>query len=261
MKLMFKAPLSVALTIAAFTGVTMAQDWYVGGSASWKKAHDSNNDVRFTGDFATGEGGVAVPAGTVLAAGTTGSFDTDFEDGYGASLEVGKRLPHGLRGALEVTYDRSGVEGHDGLSAGGTALDGEDVAVLTGDAVPFGVSVGDTLQFGRGRVENIGAFANAYYDFNRGGRVEPYVGAGLGVMKTSVQLNPSAVSVVKDDSTNFAYQLKAGATVRVNERVEVFGEYTYRASEDMGVESNLLPAKLEIENKASHVGLGLRLRF
>ena len=43
MKLVFKLPLSIAVAGAAFTGISMAQDWYVSGSVSWN--NQSSSDV------------------------------------------------------------------------------------------------------------------------------------------------------------------------------------------------------------------------
>ena len=67
-------------------------------------------------------------------------------------------------------------------------------------------------------------------------------------------------SFFDDDDVRFAYQAKAGASYALNNRTEVFAEYTYRASEDLTF-GNLTDGETTIENQSHLVGVGLRLRF
>ena len=63
------------------------------------------------------------------------------------------------------------------------------------------------------------------------------------------------------DETKLAYQGKAGVTYRLTNKWEVFGEYTYRATDDVKMDLYLVPASVSIENKQHMVGLGMRYRF
>lgn len=76
-----------------------------------------------------------------------------------------------------------------------------------------------------------------------------------------VQYNPSGVGVIDDGETKFAYQLKAGLTWLASETWEVYGEYAYRATEDVEVNNDLFPGNLEIENQQNLFTVGVRYRF
>ncbi len=266
MKNVIKLPLAVAVSVATFTGISLAQDWYISGQVAWLDQDVSTNGGEFNADFTTGNSGGLLPTGTVLADETSLRWRTKFENGYSTSLEVGRQLDNvvrvdGLRGALEVVYTKADVDMHSGVTAGGLNLDGADVSVLTGDPVASGVTVGETLRAGQGSIQNTAAFVNVYKDFGSVYGVKPYVGAGLGVTEVQVKYNPSNVNIVKDDAVKLAWQGKVGATYQLNGRFDVFTEATYRASQDVDVRSNLLPAKLEVANEQFQVGVGLRMRF
>lgn len=266
MKNVFKLPMAVALSAATFTGVSLAQDWYVSGQIAWMDQDTSKNAGQLNADFTTGNSGGVIPTATVLASGTPVGLRTQFDDGFSGSLEVGRGLEDvtgvpGLRGAFEVVYTKADVNRHTGVTAGGTNLDAADVSVITGDPVASGATVAQTVGAGRGNVQNTAAFLNVYKDFNAIGGVEPYVGVGVGVTEVHVKYNPSDVNIVKDDAVKFAWQAKVGATKQLYGRIDVFAEAAYRASEDVDVRSNLLPAKLDIDNEQFQVGIGLRLRF
>ena len=270
MKLVFKVPLSLALTAVALTGLSLAQDWYVSGQLQWQQQGDSDNSGAFTSDFTTGAG-TTIPAGTVLATGTTLGWNTELKDGIAGSVEVGRnipsqitatrQLPKGFRGSLELAFESADVEGHSGVTAGGGNIDAEDADVLVGSGTQLGASVGAIVADGQGKIENTSVFANLYYDWQLGSLLKPYIGAGIGVTNTDVKFNPSGVAIADDSETNFAYQAKLGASVKVRPNLELFGEYTYRATDDVEVELDLVPGNLEIENERHLVGLGFRYRF
>ena len=233
MKLAFKLPLSIAVAGATFSGLSLAQDWYVSGSISWNNQQSSDTEILIDDG----------------AGGTTGSsMQAEFDDGMGVSAELGRTfdgLVPGLRGALEVSYTKAEV----------SEFEVEDL-----------VNGGTTTMAGGGDIENIAVFANAYYDFDvdLGVPIKPYVGAGIGVTTTEVSFNSSAggltTTFFDDDDVRFAYQGKVGATYDVNANTSLFAEYTYRASEDLTF-GNLTDGEYTVENQSHLVGLGLRLRF
>ena len=237
-----------------------AQEWYVGGSVGALTQSDSDNSGT-TGAFTTGNGSPTVPNGTSVAAGTPYGWTTEFDQGVSGSLEAGLRYGGNIRSGVEIAYSSADIDGHSRVQLGGTVIDGVDAAVLTGSPTQLGAIVGQVVDDGRGDVKNLSVFANAYYDFDLAGPFAPYVGAGLGFTKVDVDYSPSGVGIINGDDTVFAWQLKAGATYRLGDNWEVYGEYAYRRSEDVSLDNQLFPGTLDIENQQSVFSLGVRYRF
>ena len=87
------------------------------------------------------------------------------------------------------------------------------------------------------------------------------MGAGLGYSDVSVQYSPSGVGIIDDSKGKFAYQLKAGATLAVSERIDLYGEAAYRATDDVKLDNTLFPGTLNIENTQTVFSIGARYRF
>jgi opacity protein-like surface antigen len=249
---------SIAFTVCL---PATAQGWYAGGAISWLDQDKSSNSGVTTSAFNTGNGAPVIPNGTTIASGTAYGWDTEFDTGLGASAEVGYRYGNGFRSGVELTYTKADVETHKGVNVAGTVIDGVDAAVLTGSATQLGATVGAVVDDGNGDIKSTGVFLNGYYDFNREGVIEPYIGAGIGLQKTEVRYTPSNVDIIDDSETKIAYQVKAGATYKLNEQFELFTEATYRTGEDIETKNNLFPGTLDIENKQTLVSLGGRYRF
>lgn len=249
---------------AAVSGLALpaaAQDWYVGGSASYLLQNDSDNSGT-TGAFTTGNGAPALPFGTPIAAGTPYGWTTEFDSGYAVSGEVGLFYDSGLRSGLELSYAKADVETHSGVNVAGTVIDGVDAAVLTGSATQLGATVGAVVAVPAGdQIESTSVFANLYYDFNRGGALRPYLGAGVGYSDVSVTYRPSNVNIIDDSEGKLAYQVKGGASFAFNEQIELYAEATYRATDDVELDNQLFPGTLSIENTQGLVSVGARYRF
>lgn len=251
--------------LAQEAGKHSGKDWkadksfYIGGSAGYLWHGESDNGG-VTGAFTTGNGSPALPTGTAIAAGTPYGWDTQFEDGMGYGAEAGFRIKNKLRTGLEISYTKSDVDTHSGVTVGTTNIDGVDAAVLTGSATQLGATVGQVVADGRGEISNLAAYANAYYHFDLG-RIQPYVGAGIGVSQVEVVYQPSGVRIIDDKKTKFAWQLKAGAEAMINDNWSVYGEYAYRMTEDVEFDNLLFPGTLEIENRPALLSVGVRYTF
>jgi opacity protein-like surface antigen len=248
------------LVIGALPATAHAQEWYVGGSIGAVDQSDSDNSGA-TGAFTTGNGAPTVPAGTAVAAGTDYGWTTAFDSGMAVNAEAGLRYDSGLRSGIELSYTQSDVDRHSGVTLGGTALDNVDAAVLTGSATQLGATVGQVVADGRGEIRNLALFANAYYDFNRSGAWQPYLGAGIGVSQVDVDYSPSGVGIIDGDDTVFVWQAKAGVTWQFSPQWEAYGEYAYRQSDDITFDNQLFPGTLDIENQQSLLSIGVRYRF
>lgn len=249
------AAMAAGLMIA---GVASAQEYYVGGSVGLSQQNDSDNSGA-TGAFTTGNLG----DGSTLdvAAGTSYGWTTEFDSGTAFGAEVGARYGSGFRAGVELVYNQSDVDTHTGVTLGGGSIDGVDAAAIAGSPDPLGATVAAVVADGRGDITTTGVYANVYYDFNQAGALQPYVGAGLGFADVSVTYQPSGITVIDDSETKLAYQVKAGATWRLENQWEVFGEYAYRATEDVELTNQLFPGSLEIENTQNVFSIGVRYKF
>lgn len=249
------------LALGAFTIVAspaVAQEWYIGGSIGINNQSDSDNSGS-TGAFTTGNLGDDTTLD--VAAGTDYGWDTEFDSGIAYGVEAGLSYDSGLRSGIEITRTDADVDTHTNVTLGGGSIDALDAASVASSPTPLGVTVADVVADGRGDISATSIFANAYYDFNRSGMIQPYLGAGIGVSDIDVTYNPSGIGIIDDGGTKFAYQLKAGATVKFNDSWEGFGEYVYRATDDIKTDNDLFPGDLSIENQQNLFSVGVRYRF
>jgi OmpA-OmpF porin, OOP family len=103
--------------------------------------------------------------------------------------------------------------------------------------------------FGSEEVEATSLMANLFYDFNRGGRFQPYIGAGVGY----AQLEFDDL-----DDSNWAWQAMAGVAVGLTERLAL--DIGYRHFEVEGLEVDF-DGPTDVEYSHDAVTLGLRWQF
>lgn len=254
----FGKSIAILAAGAMLTAGAQAKGWYASGSIGLNTQSDSDNSGE-TGAFTTGNLG----DGSTLdvAAGTDYGWTTEFDNGLAISGEFGKRLGKGWRFGGEIAYTSADVDTHTGVTLGGGSIDGVDAAAIASSPDPLGVTVADVVADGQGDISSLGIFANAYYDFNLEGQFQPYVGVGLGFSDVDVSYQPSGIAVIDDGETKFAYQLRAGGSYLVNDTIEVFGEYTYRATDDIETDNVLFPGTLDIENQQNILSVGVRYNF
>ena len=113
--LRLKHVIAVAMVLAV--PATLAEsEWYVGGSVGSVSQDDSVNSGAFTADFTTGDSSPAVPNGTVLPAGTSVGWNTEYDSGMAFSFEGGKKYASGFRSGLELSYGEADVDSHAGVA-------------------------------------------------------------------------------------------------------------------------------------------------
>ena len=244
--------------VAGLMCLPAAAQTYVSGSLGYLMQSDSDNSGS-TGAFTTGNLG----DGTTLdvAAGTPYGWTTEFDTSWSVSGEIGVAKDNGLRYGAEIAYSKSDVDTHKNVTLGGGSIDGVDAAAIAGSPTALGVTVADVVADGRGDTSSTSLFFNAYYDFNKDGMLQPYVGGGIGVSDVNVTYRPSGIGVIDDGETKLAYQLKAGLNWKVSDRWDVFSEYVYRATDDIETKNDLFPGTLNVENKQNILAVGVRYRF
>jgi len=249
------AALAAGLVIA---GAASAQEYYASGSIGFAQQNDSDN-AGSTGAFTTGN--LGDDSTLDVAAGTPYGWTTEFDNGTAFSGEFGARYGNGFRAGVELVFSQADVDTHTGVTLGGGSIDGVDAAAIAGSPTALGATVAQVVADGQGDVSSTGIFFNGYYDFNQTGALQPYVGAGIGYSDVSVTYQPSAITVIDDSEGKFGYQFKAGATYRLENQWELFGEYSYRATEDLEFDNQLFPGTLEIENTQNVFSIGARYTF
>ena len=229
---------------------------YVGVSGGLVLSGDSKNSGEFTSNV------LATTAFPAITSGTALNWATEYDKGYNIGVQIGHRFEGGLRFEADLSYSRSGIDKHVGMTVGTADISTRDSAILTRRAAATtNPTVGTVLASGIGKQQNYAAFGNVFYDFNASGSFMPYAGVGGGLMRTKLDYRPSNLDVGQSSDTNFAWQAMAGATVKLNDSLELFGQYSYRDGGTTRMKLDLLPATIESKARQSVVSAGVRLRF
>jgi outer membrane protein OmpA-like peptidoglycan-associated protein len=102
------------------------------------------------------------------------------------------------------------------------------------------------------------AMANLFYDFNRGGSIEPYLGIGVGGARVDAAANGGA----EGGDNVVAYQAMAGVAFSITEQLDVDVGYRYFAAPDVDLTEAFGPGlEAEADYQHSAVTIGLRYQF
>ncbi len=140
-----------------------------------------------------GVGSMLPQNSSVDEAGTVNSAKYDLDPGFATNVAAGYAFGNGFRTELEVAFadvDPSMDPGAD--------------------------------------VDTLSAMINAIYELPTGGRVRPYIGAGLGVVRTDYDgTEPLTGIVVNDADTKLGVQGIAGVSFQATEQMDLFLDYRY----------------------------------
>ncbi len=241
MKLKF-ALLAAAGSIALGSAASAGEGWYGALGAGYTLSNDEV-DLKSADAFPSGPNGPG--------------FDTDYDldealNIYGA---IGKYFKQGFRGELEFATRTQNVDElkGDGLGFAGFASDG--------DIGEFSMTT---------------YMINVYKDLDFGGsdRVDPYVGAGIGLARMRSEVNNLGIAglqpanaptdpyrgVIGDQDTSVAYQAMAGLVFDVAENIDFDVRYRYLLTGDMkyGGFVNDRPASFNGQYSANELTAGFR---
>jgi opacity protein-like surface antigen len=178
--------------------------------------------------YVGGKLGYVMTTDTDLTVSDLGTGTVEWDGGFGIGLSLGTMMDaFRIEGELEYR-----------------SADMETMAAE-------GVSVG-------GEIKTWSLLANAYYDFNTGSAIKPYVGAGLGFAQHSFELNAvidgDALSG-EDDDTVFAYQATLGLGWAASDALDVDFAYRYFATADPDYDG------VEAEYASHNLSVGMRVKF
>ena len=118
---------------------------------------------------------------------------------------------------------------------------------------------------GRGDASAFAVMANAYYDFDIGYSVSPYLGIGIGFANIEVDTGSSdTVLAIDDNSSEFAWNVMVGISEHASEHIVLSLGYRYFGTTEpelsasaLGVSSVKLKAKIELHE----ILFGFRYNF
>lgn len=156
-----------------------------------------------------------------------------------------------------------------GYDFGGFRFEGE-VAYRDHEASSLATIAATTIP-GRGEVSALTFMLNGYLDFDLGGAVAPYIGAGVGAARIDMFVTDNLFILMDDREWAFAAQAMAGVGALVTPDIELFIEARVMAIDASGLDNpanpNIpgpfsLPALSLADNYVSYDGLvGLRWHF
>ncbi len=122
---------------------------------------------------------------------------------------------------------------------------------------------GDTGAFDTGDASAWSAMANLYYDFNRGGQLEPYIGLGVGAARITVNGtdNIPPPYFVDGEDTVFAYQAMVGFAVGLGEQWDVDVGYRYFKADGAEYDSLQPVTRFAGDMDYEHQALTIGLRY
>ena len=151
--------------------------------------------------------------------------EVSFDDGFVATGALGRTVGSAGRVEAELGYRANDIDK--------TKIDGEGEVANDGD------------------LATISLMGNAYYDFNIGSSFTPFLGAGIGLANIEADTDLTD----KENDTVFAYQLAAGGSLAVGEKLNIDLQYRYFATDDPEFDG------VEAEYNTHNLMFGLRFTF
>ena len=170
--------------------------------------------------------------------------------GYSVGGGLGYAFGNGLRLDGEIAYRRNSVDRLEVRSDGGLGRS-------LGSPVPLN---GFTLD-STGSDSSLSFLVNGWYDFRNATKFTPYIGAGIGVAKISLnKVALSGFTLVDDDDVVFAYQLGGGVAYALSPRVSLTLDYRFVATTDPSF-TDFEGVSFESEYRSHSILFGLRVGF
>lgn len=179
---------------------------------------------------------------------TLGAASATFESSFDAGV--------GITGAVGHSFAAFRIEGE--ISYRQNDLDEAEVSSITVGGTTIGV-VG-TLAL-EGDISALGFMANGWYDFDTGSKWVPSVGAGIGVVNLSLDIESvgGAATVFDESDTVFAFQAAAEIGYQVMPSTIVGVSYRFLGTSDPDFEAG--GETIESEYLSHNIMVGVRHKF
>lgn len=186
------------------------------------------------------------------------TIDIGFEIDSKNAIEFGGTLGYDfglIRADVDVSYSRAKVRNLTLTSIDGTPAPAdtlEDGIGVDLFEIEDAEVVGNTIFFEGGKLRRLSAMANLWIDIPVGSGFAPYVGGGAGIQGLEFE---------GDDKSSFAWQLGAGASVALNDRIAISADYRYRQQKGFTLDTDEFGELRFGKVKSSSIFLSLRFNF
>jgi opacity protein-like surface antigen len=213
------------------------------------------------GFYGSLQGGAVFPGNINSSTGSNAQLNLDPDTGWQIGAAYGYRFGNGLRTELAVDYLHANADGR--------YVENNIPAIPCG-TVATQPCLGPGVD---GSLNSWSGFAMAYYDLDVGNNLKPYIGGGLGFLRTGLDVETRAsftngtssdFDIIDDHDTEFAYRLAAGVAYDVSPTTKLDVGYTFTRSGRYAMDGrgSLIPAfDFDGRTKTHAVKAGVRLTF
>jgi len=213
------------LTLAYAVPVSAADGWYVSGNVGLSSLADS--DVT---DEVIGTG--------------TGKGEVSFDNGHGLTASIGRSWG-AMRFEGEISYRKNDLNDITvtEIQAGGLSLTGSATATLGGN------------------ISSLGFMANGFYDFDTQSNWVPFLTAGIGATKLSLDVTSVAgtATTYDESDTVLAYQAGAGVGYKLSAETSANLQYRLFGTSDPTFSDGV--DKVDAEYISHNIMIGITHRF
>ena len=177
-----------------------------------------------------------------------GAINIDSSNGVGLGAAFGQIQGRNLRSEFEFSYRNHDLE----------------------DLFLLDFAGGSENITGVGDIQSFAGMFNVYWEFVDllGGRVAPYIGAGIGAVNVSadLRLDGGADAFNDGEDSSFAYQYIVGLNYKLREYSDLFIEYRHFAADSLRLDTSLPDGSLlngdgELNYQTNNIFFGMRLKF
>lgn len=192
------------------------------------------------------------------------SVDTSFKTGFVLGGNAGIEWGNGLRTELELAFRQNNSKSHARVRTtykiGYSTTSGEGGAPYR---VTSTLSSRDSVVPSNIRLRAWSLLANAWYDFDLGLPITPYVGGGLGMAMVKISGDLDGARLYEKNDTVFAWQVGAGASLPISDTMKLFADYRYFSASDahLKLEPGYHGGNIDADFNSHTVMLGVRFNF
>lgn len=175
------------------------------------------------GLYGTLRGGAVVPGDMNYSNRANSDLLLDVDTGWSIGGVLGYRFTNGFRTALEVDYADSSLKG----------TYRENLIAVPCGTVAAQPCLGPAVD---GDIRAWSGFAMAYYDFDLGSNLTPYIGGGVGLVRTGLDVDTTArlnngtssrFAIIDDADTELGYRAAAGVAYNLSDTTQIEVGYSY----------------------------------